>query len=171
MCVQHPLDDLRAVVDDMHMAGDTMWVARRGEFTVALAICRAEADGLLLRECVYDDEEARDGLIAAIAAHHGRTEVDVLDTTGCDGDYFGMARIIDAEAMLTAYAALHPEVDATWSVTDELLTENNGCYHICEGLCERLAEPCAEAESLTIAELTHRVLTEENPLMSLMMND
>ncbi len=171
MCVQHPLDDLRAVVDDMHMAGDTMWVARRGELTVALAICRAEADGLLLRECVYDDEEARDGLIAAIAAHHGRTEVDVLDTTGCDGDYFGMARIIDAEAMLTAYAALHPEVDATWSVTDELLTENNGCYHICEGLCERLAEPCAEAESLTIAELTHRVLTEENPLMSLMMND
>ena len=171
MCVQHPLSDLRAVVDDMHMAGDTMWVARRDELTVALAICRAEADGLLLRECVYDDEEARDGLIAAIAAHHGRTEVDVLDTTGRDGDYFGMARIIDAGAMLTAYAALHPEVDATWSVTDELLTENNGCYHIYKGVCERLAAPCAEAEPLTIAELTHRVLTEENPLMSLMMND
>jgi hypothetical protein len=26
-------------------------------------------------------------------------------------------------------------------------------------------------ETLTIAQLTHRVLTEENPLMSLMMND
>ena len=171
MCVQHPLSDLRAVIDDMHMAGDTLWKARRGEMTVALAICRAESDGVLLREIVYDDEEARDGLIAAFAAHHGRTEVDVIDTTGLTGDYFGMARIIDAEGMLTAYAALHPEVDATWSVTDELLTENNGCYHIYKGICERLAVSCAEAEPLTIAGLTHRVLTEENPLMSLMMND
>ena len=171
MCVQHPLSDLRAVVDDMRMAGDTMWEARRGELTVAVAICRAEADGVLLRECVYDDEAARDGLIAAIAAHYGRTEVDVLDTTGTVGDYFGMARIIDAEAMLTAYAALHPELDIAMSVTDELLTENNGCYHIYKGACERLSEPCAEAEPFTIAQLTHRVLTEENPLMSLMMND
>lgn len=171
MCVQHPLDDLRAVVDDMHMAGDTMWEARRGELTVALAICRAEADGILLRECVYDDEEARDGLIAAIAAHYGRTEVDVVDTKGREGDYFGMARIIDVEAMLTAYAALHPETDATWSITDELLAENNGCYHIYKGICERLPEPSSEAEELTIGELTHRVLTEENPSMSLMMND
>ncbi len=171
MCVQHPLDDLRAVVDDMYMAGDTMWEARRGELTVALAICRAEADGILLRECVYDDEEARDGLIAAIAAHYGRTEVDVIDTKGREGDYFGMARIIDAEAMLTAYAALHSETDATWSITDELLTENNGCYHIYKGICERLPEPSSEAEELTIGELTHRVLTEENPSMSLMMND
>ena len=171
MCVQHPLDDLRAVVDDMHMAGDTMWEARRGELTVALAICRAEADGILLRECVYDDEEARDGLIAAIAAHYGRTEVDVVDTKGREGDYFGMARIIDVEAMLTAYAALHPETEATWSITDELLAENNGCYHIYKGICERLPEPSSEAEELTIGELTHRVLTEENPSMSLMMND
>lgn len=171
MCVQHPLDDLRAVVDDMHMAGDTMWEARRGELTVALAICRAESDGILLRECVYDDEEARDGLIAAIAAHYGRTEVDVVDTKGREGDYFGMARIIDVEAMLTAYAALHPETDATWSITDELLAENNGCYHIYKGICERLPEPSSEAEELTIGELTHRVLTEENPSMSLMMND
>lgn len=171
MCVQHPLDDLRAVVDDMHMAGDTMWEARRGELTVALAICRAEADGILLRECVYDDEEARDGLIAAIAAHYGRTEVDVVDTKGREGDYFGMARIIDVEAMLTAYAALHPETEATWSITDELLAEKNGCYHIYKGICERLPEPSSEAEELTIGELTHRVLTEENPSMSLMMND
>ena len=171
MCVQHPLSDLRAVVDDMRMAGDTMWEARRGELTVAVAICRAEADGVLLRECVYDDEAAREGLIAAIAAHYGRTEVDVLDTTGTVGDYFGMARIIDAEAMLTAYAALHPELDTTMSVTDDLLTENNGCYHIYKGTCVRLSEPYAEAEPFTIAQLTHRVLTEENPLMSLMMND
>lgn len=171
MCVQHPLSDLRAVVDDMRMAGDTMWEARRGELTVAVAICRAEADGVLLRECVYDDEAVREGLIAAIAAHYGRTEVDVLDTTGTVGDYFGMARIINAEAMLTAYAALHPELDTAMNVTDDLLTENNGCYHIYKGTCVRLAEPCADAEPFTIAQLTHRVLTEENPLMSLMMND
>lgn len=171
LCIQHPLGDLRAVADDMRMAGDTMWVARRGELTVALAICRAEPDGVLLREWVYDDEEAREALIAGIAAHHGRTGVDVLDTTGREGDYFGMARVIDAEAMLTAYAALHPELALTLSVTDPLLTDNDGCYRIAGGRCERLAAPCDGAEPYTIAQLTHRVLTEENPLMSLMMND
>lgn len=171
MCVQHPLRDLRAVVDDMHLAGDTMWEARYGDNLVALAICRNEAGGTLLRECVYDNESARDALIAAIATHYGRTEVDVLDTTGLMGDHFGMARIIHAEAMLTAYAALHPELSLTLSVTDDQLTENTGYYHLTDGQCHRLTEPCPDAEAYTIAQLTHRVLTEENPLMSLMMND
>ena len=171
LCVQHPLSDLRAVVDDMRMAGDTMWEVRRGTLLVGVAICRAEAEGVLLRECLYDDEEARDALIAAIAEHYGQSEVDVLDTTGREGDYFGMARVINAEEMLKAYAQLHPERTFVWTVTDAELPENNGCYRVAEGTCERLEAPCDEAEQLTIAELTHRVLTEENPLMSLMMND
>ena len=171
MCVQHPISDLRAVADDMRLAGDTMWAVRRGANLVALAICRNEADGTLLRECVYDDEAARNTLIARIAAHYGRTAVDVLDTSGQCGEYFGMARIIDAEAMLAAYAALHPELSLTLSVTDSLLTDNDGCYRLEGGHCERLADAEPLAEAYTIARLTHRLLTEENPLMSLMMND
>ena len=170
-CVQHPLSDLYAVVDDMRMAGDTMWEVRRGTLLVGLAICRAEADGVLLRECVYNDEAAREALIAAIATHHGKTEVDVLDTTGREGDYFGMARVINAEAMLMAYATQHPELDLKINVTDDELSGNNGCYHINGGVCVRLSEAADDAEPLTIAQLTHKVLTEENPLMSLMMND
>ena len=171
LCVQHPLSDLRAVVDDMRMAGDTMWEVRRDALLVGLAICRAEAGGVLLRECVYDDEAAREALIAAIAAHYERDEVDVLDTTGQKGDYIGMARIIRAEEMLTAYAALHPELEQVINVADNELSGNDGCYRISGGVCVRLDVPSAEAENLTIAQLTHRVLAEENPLMSLMMND
>ena len=171
MCIQHPLADLRAVVDDMRMAGDTMWEARRDGMLVGVAICRAESDGVLLRECVHDDEEAREALIAAIATHHGSTEVDVIDTTGTEGDYLGMARIIAAEAMLTAYATLHPEVEWKINVTDDELSVNNGRYHISGGVCQRMDEASPYDETLTIAQLTHRVLTEENPLMSLMMND
>ena len=171
MCVQHPLADLRAVVDDMRMAGDTMWEVRREGLLVGLAICRAESDGVLLRECVYDDEEAREALIAAIASHHGRTEVDVVDTTGTMGDYFGMARIIDAEAMLTAYAALHPEVEWKIFVTDDELSVNDGCYHVGGGVCRRMDGAAPHDEALTIAQLTHRVVAEEGPVMSLMMND
>ncbi len=171
MCVQHPLADLRAVVDDMRMAGDTMWEVRREGLLVGLAICRAESDGVLLRECVYDDEEAREALIAAIASHHGRTEVDVVDTTGTMGDYLGMARIIDAEAMLTAYAALHPEVEWKIFVTDDELSANNGCYHVGGGVCRRMDGAAPHDEALTIAQLTHRIVAEEGPVMSLMMND
>ena len=155
----------------MRMTGDVMWEVRRVTLLVGLAICRAEADGVLLRECVYNDEAAREALIAAIATHHGKTEVDVLDTTGREGDYFGMARVINAEAMLMAYATQHPELDLKINVTDDELLGHNGCYHINGGVCVRLSEPSAEAEPLTIAQLTHKVLTEENPLMSLMMND
>ena len=171
MCIQHPLSDLRAVVDDLRMAGDTMWEVRRGELLVGLAICRAEKDGILLRECVYDDDEAREALIAAIAARYGQAEVDVLDTTGAEGDYLGMARIVNAEAMLTAYASLHVKLDWKINVTDDELSVNNGCYHISGGICVHFDEPSATADTLTIAQLTHKVLTEENPLMSLMMND
>lgn len=171
LCVQHPLSDLRAVSDDMRLAGDTLWEARRGTQLVALAICRAEADGILLRECVFDEEPDKEALVAAIAAHHGRTEVDIIDTTGLTGDYIGMARIIDAGTMLTAYARLHPELTLTLSVTDEQLTGNNGCYRIQDGKCEHLQTAPADTQPYTIAQLTHLILTEENPLMSLMMND
>ena len=171
LCVQHPLSDLRAVVDDMRMAGDTMWEVRRDELLVGLAICRAEAEGILLRECLFDDEAARDGLIAAIATHYGKAEVDVLDTTGQNGDYIGMARVIHAEDMLTAYAALYPEQEMVLNVTDNELSGNDGCCRIGGGVCIRMDDTSVEAESLTIAQLTHRVLAEENPLMSLMMND
>jgi predicted acetyltransferase len=95
----------------------------------------------------------------------------MLDTTGREGDYFGMARIINVEVMLAAYAALHPELQLVVEVADEHLPENNGCYRVADGKCERLAEPCTEAGKHSIAQLTHRVITEENPLMSLMMND
>ena len=171
MCIQHPLSDLHAVVDDLRMAGDTMWEVRRGELLVGLAICRVESDGLLLRECVCDDEEAREALIAAIAAHHGRTEVDVIDTTGHEGAYLGMARIIDAEVMLTAYATLYPEAEWKINVIDDELSVNNGCYYISGGACVHTHETSATADTITIAQLTHKVFAEENPLMSLMMND
>ena len=171
MCVQHPLSDLRAVVDDMRMAGDTMWEVRRGELLVGMAICRVEENGILLRECLYEDKSAHDTLIVTIGAHYERSEIDVIDTTGREGDYFGMARIINTEDMLKAYAQLHPEMECTLSITDDLLSENNGCYYINKGICECVNEPCNEAEQLTIAQLTQRVLSEENPLMSLMMND
>lgn len=171
MCVQHPLSDLRAVVDDMNLAGDTLWEVRRGTLLVGVALCRAEADGVLLRECLSDDDEAREALVAGIAAHYGRTEVDVVDATATVGEYIGMARIIDAEAMLTAYARLHPEVSCTLRVADPQLAENNGCYRVAEGGCQRLPDEGVEAEDYTIAGLTHRVLAEENPLMTLMMND
>ena len=171
MCVQHPLADLRAVVDDMRLAGDALWEARRGTLVVAAGICRAEADGVLLRECVYDDEAARDALIAGIAVHYGRTEIDVIQLSATEGNYFGMARVIDVEGMLAAYAALHPEADCVIRVTDPLLTENDGCYRLAGGQCERLQAPVSVAQQYTIAALTDLLVAQENLLMTLMMND
>lgn len=171
MCVQHPVADLRAVVDDMRLAGDSLWEARRGTLVVAVAICRAESDGVLLRECIYDAEADRDALIAGVAAHYGRNDLDVIDTTATKGDYFGMARIIDAEVMLAAYAALHPDKHCVLNVTDPLLVENNGCFSISEGQCCRLSSVLPDAEEHTIASLTDLLLAQENPLMTLMMND
>ena len=155
-------------------------------YYIALILCAAAigiSGYMYYRNTNKPDPQAKDpslnvGLIdptddgiAAIATHYGRTEVDVLDTTGLMGDHFGMARIIHAKAMLAAYAALHPELSLTLSVTDDQLTENTGHYRLTDGQCHRLTEPCPDAEAYTIAQLTHRVLTEENPLMSLMMND
>lgn len=171
MCVQHPLADLCAVADDMRLAGDTLWEARRGTLVVAAAICRAEADGVLLRECVYDDEAAREALIAGVAAHYGRTEVDVIHLPATEGDYFGMARIIDAQGMLAAYAALHPEADCVIGVTDPLLTENDGYYRLAGGQCERLQTSVPEVQQHTIATLTDLLVAQENLMMTLMMND
>ena len=74
-------------------------------------------------------------------------------------------------SLFLSYATLHPEVEWKINVTDDELSVNNERYHISGGVCQRMDEDSPYDETLTITQLTHRVLTEENPSMSLMMND
>ena len=80
----------------------------------------------------------------------------------------GMARIINAPSMLRLHAATHPETSTAFTLADPLLPANNGTYRLHGGLCTRLAQPTGP--TLSIDQLTTRLLLPQQPLMSLMLD-
>lgn len=171
MCIQHPISDLEIVIEDCSLGNDTIWEATLGNTTKAVAICRTSPKGVCLREYVYDDEASFKALVTGIAAHYGQTQIDIIDIKADKGNYLGMARIIHAKAMLEAHAALHPDKDLWIYLTDPAIPSNDGSYHITKGECIFLPERLPQTKEYSIATLSHTILTEENPLMTLMMND
>ena len=78
----------------------------------------------------------------------------VVDTPPLSGDrnYLrsrGMVRIVNPKPMFDAMAARHPGLKYVFRITGGLLPENNGCYRIADGRCERL-DSVAERPDLDV---------------------
>ena len=84
----------------------------------------------------------------------------------------GMARIIDVHAVLQLFATAHPNVEWNLTITDEQLDINNGYYYLNNGHCMKSAKRLSGSHlSLTISELTTKILAPQHPYMSLMLNE
>ncbi|KAA6318871.1 hypothetical protein EZS27_031167, partial [termite gut metagenome] len=83
----------------------------------------------------------------------------------------GMVRIIDAEKVLHIFAAVHPEVEITVELHDNVLSSNNGYYCLRNGKCMKEEMNMQKAfVRLSIGELAEKVFTGMQPYMGLMVN-
>lgn len=80
-----------------------------------------------------------------------------------------MLRVINANVLLSAYAALHPETELTLSVGgDGDLPLNNTCFHITQGTVVQSYSMLPKAVSITISQLPGLLFADALPTMSLM---
>lgn len=170
-CVQHTWDDYRVILADLHLDGGLVLAARMGGKSVGMAFCVEKNTVPLVKEMLYDSPLVKDMLCRKVLSVYGANKLTWLHPADASALPLGMARITDVRKMLALYAAAHPEADVAFRVEgDEAIPENNGYYLLEQGTCREGEAPGKEYEACTIESLTRKLLSEEPPYMSLMLN-
>lgn len=174
-CIQHTEEDFHVILADLRLSKGTVYTLHHGTKIVALAMAYpTDKDEWSIGEIVSDTPETQSLLLQRICERLKASSLTILLPPVADDEQnqpLGMARIINAQAMLQLYAENHPEQTLHIQLTDELLSNNNGYYHVEKGDCKKSAkQPQCNYLALTIDELTEKILVASRPYMSLMLN-
>lgn len=172
-CIQHPEADLDVILADLRISGGTLYLLHTPADTLsALAFAYPADDGsLLIRELLTDPPRQAYNLLQAICAATDLPSLTLSLPAASNTPHafpLGMARIINAPALLRLHAATHPELTTEFTLTDPLLPANNGTYRLLGGQCTRLTQPAGP--TFSIDQLTAQLLQPQHPLMSLMLD-
>lgn len=173
-CVQHTEADFHIILSDLRISRGYIYILKQSGNIIALAVTYPSDDGSwYIGEIVADNSSAHSLLLQSICEQLNIPSIRVLTppVNGQDNQPMGMARIINAQAILQLYAANHPEVELNIALTDEQIRTNNGYYYLNNGKCMSSAKRLPGSHlALTIGELTEMIFSPLHPYMSLMLN-
>ncbi|MGN0049504.1 MAG: GNAT family N-acetyltransferase [Bacteroides sp.] len=172
----HTEEDFRVILADLRLSeGYYALLQHNGKATaIALLYPQADGQGWIAGDWMADTYAAGQTLLEGICHEKKLQGVDIITPAHEEAGSrpLGMARLINASAMLQRYAARHPEVSACFYLTDKELTCNEGCYRIEKGECKKSVGQLASSDypTLSISQLTEKLLAPQHPYMSLMLN-
>lgn len=173
-CVQHTEEDYRVVLADLELAGGAVITARSNGAVTGIAFAVPEARTLHVKEVFAEDKETEAHLLYEGSKLHNSQLLSI--TTPCTSGStskiaLGMARIINAPAIVSLYAAAHPGQEVSFELQDPQIPSNNGYYHLSEGACRYSSKPAGDTyQEMSINGLTQLLFAPCNPYMSLMLN-
>lgn len=175
-CIQHTKEGYQFMLSDLQTSKGKVYTLTIHEKTVALTVAYPTENGsLLLDDILYNNPADGLFLIQLICQENQLSSIEIqfprVEAQRSQLFPFGMARIINAQAMLQLYAANHPDLKANLHITDKQICQNNGYYYLNDGKCMYSAKrlPCRHS-TLTISQLTKKVFARLEPCMSLMLN-
>ena len=172
----HTEEDFHVILADLRLSGGYYALLQHNGTAAAVAILYPQADGQgwMAGEWMADTDAAGQTLLEGICHEKRLQRVDIITPAYEEegGRPQGMARLINASAMLQRYAARHPEASACFYLADKELTCNEGCYRIEQGECKKSVGQLASSDypTLSISQLTEMLLAPQHPYMSLMLN-
>lgn len=170
-CIQHLKEDFLVILADLKLSGGQLLVARHVDRIVGMAFIVMEEDVLYIKELLADNEEVKDSLLNEAAHIYKVREVVYLLPSSSDTLFMGMARVIQAEKMLSLFAKKYPASELYIHIEeDDVIPENNGYYTLCKGECRRERLSDKKYHTYDIAHFTRLLLEAEYPFMSLMLN-
>ena len=137
--LRHSEKDYACVVDDMILSGEFVVAVSNGAGAEAMAFV---SDGAEVRvvDLLASDSDAAKAVLAQVRMRVGAKAVSVLGMP-CGRNTAlrprGMMRILNAEMMLDALAAAHPDVEQVIKVHDPILDANNSIFTLHKGSCAR----------------------------------
>ncbi|KAA6311805.1 hypothetical protein EZS27_037140 [termite gut metagenome] len=174
-CIQHTKVDFKVILADLFLSGGKVFFAGREERSVeGIAFVSATGNTLYVNELFSENPETEHELLRQAAIMYGCTEIIVIMPPTMETPErfpLGMVRIIDAEKMLSVFASVHPEIEITIGLHDNVLSSNNEYYCLQDGKCVKGEMNMQKAfVSLSISELAEKVFTRMQPYMGLMLN-
>lgn len=184
-CIQHTPEDLRVIFAATRLEKGTVYSFKLDNQIVGLAFVSNNDKKINILELVTKDkEEVRTKIIEEIAAITKSDEINILYLPTLDiKRHLGMARIINAEKLLSLYAKQYPKIDICFELIDEMIEKNNACYCLSKGKLTRdIKSNCFL--KLTVQQLTQALMgynlnnlpkelqqfASQTPYMSLMLN-
>lgn len=181
-CIQHTATDFNVILEDLKLGKGNIYFLRQktqsngNGNTIAIAVAYPhENDSTILHigELIAESEEIKTILLSYIARKERIKTFQLIipSTTEKNALPLGMARIIQAKAVLQIYAARYPKRELNIALTDEQISSNNGYYYLNNGKCMFSSQRLPGVhKQFNISELTGFVLSDEHPYMSLMLN-
>lgn len=174
-CIQHTPEDYGLILADHYLGHGRVFAAKSGGQVCGLLFCLPEKEGAVrVKEGFYDSRRIQALLLkeAALQMHAATLRCVVPPHSQHSGLRLGMARVINAQEALSAYAANNPQLLLSLCVKDPIIGANNACYTLSGGGVER-GEPSGSLSCVhtTINQLTQLVFGGTLvPYMSLMLN-
>ncbi|MBO4984364.1 MAG: GNAT family N-acetyltransferase [Bacteroides sp.] len=170
----HTAEDFLVILADIRLSNGRIFTLKEQEKIVAMAITHPNEYGKWqVDELLYEEASYQPILLQRICEELSLSGLEVITppTPQTTSRPLGMARLINAEAMLQRHAAHHPEEELHIQLTDEQLPVNNGCYTLQHGKCIKTAgQLSSKYPTISISELTERLLSPLKPYMNLMLN-
>lgn len=140
--IQHSRSDFDTICLDLVSDGGRVYTSanRTGQLS-ALAFVVPDEGRVLVKECTADSDDSRAALLSEISALYPRMRIEVVEplSPGDTATPLGMIRIVSVSDVLCRAAQLSPQWQGSIVVSDPVLPENNGCFRIRDGRCERMA--------------------------------
>lgn len=169
--VLHTREDLSVVMADMALSDGKLLVVRGKEGIAGMAFAVPDGEKVSVKEILADNETVSSALLSEAAYIYKVKELEYMLPVPANESPLGMARVINAEALLRLFARKHPEQE--WLIRlegDEAVVENNGYYTLKEGKCTRSQSACGEYNTYTPSSLIRLLFQAKCPSMSLMLD-
>lgn len=170
--VLHTEEDFQIVLSDWSLNGGEVWAVYDGKKVSGLALCLKRDTGLLVREMFASGTGPREALLRFFRLHYRVGEMRIVSPSEGELRVYGMARIINAEQMLSLYARVHcDDVPRFIKVEgDEAIAANNALFLLEGGACRRVEEAGQDFSAYTISGLTRLFFEGHLPYMNLMLD-
>lgn len=169
-CVLHTREDMSVVMTDLTLGDGKLLVARGKEGIVGMAFAVPDGEIVSVKELLADNESASSALLSEAAYIYKVNTLEYMVSAPANESPLGMARVIQAEALLDLFARKHPEQE--WFIRldgDEIIPENNGYYTLKEGQCTRNRPVGKEYRTYSLPDFVRLFFLTECPSMSLML--
>ena len=137
LTVQKTHSDWLTVFEDHYLAnGKIFYVEENQEIKGVAFVLKNEENEVLVKELLTDDEVIRNQLLNQIAQVYGGCKLLVITSlSGIRAKAFGMARIIDAQKILTIYAQKYPRLNFSIHIVDNQCDWNTTFFRVNAGQC------------------------------------
>lgn len=136
-CIQHPLDDYLAIVEDTYLSGGRLAAVYTPDHHPAgWALAIPEKGTIRITEYFYESGKEKKALLQYFSGLWQNAQITcrILPEKNkrC---HYGMARITHALFMLQTIAQKHPDLSFSLKLHDPYLPANEGIYLLAQGTC------------------------------------